>query len=41
MNHLIIDIFFIKADKDKNGVIDKTEFRGLWAAMKGEGEVRF
>ena len=28
-----------KADKDKNGVIDKQEFRELWEAMKGIGEV--
>ena len=29
----------VKADSDKNGSIDYTEFSGLWSSLKGEEEV--
>ena len=27
-----------QADRDNNGIIDRAEFRELWAAMRGSGE---
>ena len=30
----------LKADFDKNGSIDFTEFGSLWSSLAGEGEVR-
>ena len=33
--------FSSKADKDKNGMIDRQEFNVLWNVVKGEGEVVF
>ena len=29
----------MKADSDKDGCIDFTEFKSLWTSMKGEEEV--
>ena len=32
-------LLLLKADSDKNGSIDYTEFSGLWSSLKGEEEV--